>query len=159
MGEVETQKRKRKVMLVPLPLQGHLTPMLQLGSLLHSQGFSVIVAHTEFNSPNPRNHPDFAFVSFQQGAPFPSGNFLELITAINTDCREPLEKTIQQLQGQLSCVIYDSLMSFVEAVACRLELPSIFFRPTTAVYMQTYHAVLSLHEKMLIPMQGLSVFR
>lgn len=157
MEKIET--RKGKVMLVPLPLQGHLTPMLQLGSLLHSKGFSVIVAHTDFNSPNPRNHPDFTFVSFQEGVHFPLGNLLEMIVSINTNCREPLEKSILELQvqGQVSCIIYDSLMSFVEDVARRLRLPSIFFRPTTAVYMQTYHAVLSLHEKMIIPMQGLIV--
>ncbi|KAH6814549.1 hypothetical protein C2S51_023567 [Perilla frutescens var. frutescens] len=144
--------RKQRVMLVPLPLQGHLTPMLQLGALLHSRGFSVIVAHTEFNSPNPENHPGFTFVSLLDGVSSASGNMLEMIAAINTNCREPLEKCIVELQGQVSCIIYDSLMHFVLAVAHHLSLPTIFFRPTTAVYMQSYHAVLSLQEKKIIPL-------
>ncbi|XP_057772416.1 UDP-glucose iridoid glucosyltransferase-like [Salvia miltiorrhiza] len=144
--------RKLQVMLVPLPLQGHLTPMLQLASVLHSRGFSVIVAHTEFNSPNPGNHPDFAFIPLQNGVCSPSGNLLEMIATINTNCKEPLEKCIVELQGQVSCIIYDSLLHFVDTVAHHLKVPTIFFRPSTAVYMQSYHALLSLHEKMIIPL-------
>lgn len=150
--------RKRRVMLVPVPLQGHLTPMLQLGTVLHSRGFSVTVAHPVFNSPNPENHPDFTFVSLPDGLCPASGNLLEMIAALNTNCREPLEKCIEELQGQVSCIIYDSLMHFVSAVAHHSRLPSIFFRPTTAAYMQSYHAALSLHEKMIIPLPGECVY-
>ncbi|KAL1544221.1 UDP-glucose iridoid glucosyltransferase-like [Salvia divinorum] len=144
--------RKLRVMLVPLPLQGHLTPMLQLASVLHLRGFSVIVAHTEFNSPNPENHPDFTFIPLKDGVCSPSANLLDMISAINTNCKEPLEKCIVELQGQLSCIIYDSLLHFVDTVAHHLKLPTIFFRPSTAVYMQSYLSLLSLHGKMIIPL-------
>ncbi|KAM3287981.1 hypothetical protein P3S67_021411 [Capsicum chacoense] len=41
--------------------------MMQLGSILHSQGFSVKVAHTEYNAPNYSNHPEFVFHSMDDG--------------------------------------------------------------------------------------------
>ncbi|KAL3518124.1 hypothetical protein ACH5RR_020713 [Cinchona calisaya] len=41
--------------------QGLSTPMLQLRSILHSKGFSIVVAHSEFRPPNPKNHPEFIF--------------------------------------------------------------------------------------------------
>ena len=141
-------------MLVPLPLQGHLTPMLQLASVLHLRGFSVIVAHTEFNSPDPQLHPDFTFIPLKDGVCSPSANLLDMIAAINTNCMEPLQKCIVEQQGQVSCIIYDSLLHFVDTLAHCLKLPAIFFRPTTAVYMQSYLALLSLHEKMIIPLPG-----
>ncbi|KAI3461549.1 hypothetical protein Pfo_018212 [Paulownia fortunei] len=166
MGTLETPKPR--VVLVPLPLQGHVTPMLQLGTILHSRGFSIIIAHTEFNPPNPTNHPEFTFFPLSDGSSSrdtSSGNLLEIVAAINTNCQEPLENFIvklleqQDLHGQIACIIYDSLMHFAEAVAHHLKLPSIFFRATTAVYMQSYYAVLTLQEKKIFPLPGSACFR
>ncbi|KAK6144603.1 hypothetical protein DH2020_021423 [Rehmannia glutinosa] len=156
METLETPKPV--VVLVPFPLQGHLTPMLQLGTILHSRGFSIVIAHTQhFNPPNPTNHPEFTFFPLSDGLSgrdtSSTGNFLEIISAINTNCKQPLEKCIlNKLQGQVACIIYDSLMYFVDDVAHQLKLPSIFFRATTAVYMQSYYAVLALEEKKMIPL-------
>ncbi|KAK6137758.1 hypothetical protein DH2020_028510 [Rehmannia glutinosa] len=146
------------VVLVPFPLQGHLTPMLQLGTILHSRGFSIVIAHTQhFNPPNPTNHPEFTFVPLSDGLSgrdaSSAGNFLEIISAINTNCKQPLEDCIMnKLEGQVACIIYDSLMYFVDDVAHQLKLPSIFFRATTALYMQSYYAVLALEEKKMLPL-------
>ncbi|GMN23971.1 hypothetical protein TIFTF001_000362 [Ficus carica] len=59
--------RSRRLVLVPCPYQGHINPMLQLGTVLHSRGFSMTIAHTIFNSPNPQNHPNCRFLPLQDG--------------------------------------------------------------------------------------------
>ncbi|KAM3739890.1 hypothetical protein ACB098_08G056900 [Castanea mollissima] len=60
-------QRSRRLVLLPCPFQGHINPMLQLGTILHSKGFSITITHTEFNSPNPSNHPNFKFLPIPDG--------------------------------------------------------------------------------------------
>ena len=45
----------RRVLLFPLPFQGHLNPMLQLADVLHARGLRVTVFHAAFNVPDPVN--------------------------------------------------------------------------------------------------------
>ncbi|KAJ0101012.1 hypothetical protein Patl1_06501 [Pistacia atlantica] len=66
--ELQVQQRKgRRVMLFPLPLQGHLSPMLQLANILYNKGLSITIIHTNLNSPNPSNYPHFDLISFPDG--------------------------------------------------------------------------------------------
>jgi hypothetical protein len=51
-----------RVVLVPAPFQGHINPMLQLGNILHSDGFFITVFHTQYNSSDPSTHLDFSFI-------------------------------------------------------------------------------------------------
>ncbi|GJV95994.1 hypothetical protein Tco_1547571 [Tanacetum coccineum] len=53
--------KRWRLVLTASPLQGHMTPMLQLGTYLHSKGFSISIAHAEFNRPDPSKYPDFIF--------------------------------------------------------------------------------------------------
>ncbi|GMH19074.1 hypothetical protein Nepgr_020915 [Nepenthes gracilis] len=77
----------RRVVLSPLPFQGHQNPMLHLANILHFNGFSISVIHTHFNSPNPANHPHFSFDPIPDGLPPKSGDSLEdivpLLTVLN----------------------------------------------------------------------------
>ncbi|KAL3518123.1 hypothetical protein ACH5RR_020712 [Cinchona calisaya] len=153
--------RKRIVVLVPLPLQGHSTPMLQLRSILHSKGFSIVVAHSEFRPPNPKNHPEFIFHPLSDNlSRFQATirNLLDLISAINSNSRALLEDYMvqliedQKLKGyQVACIIYDSLLFFVDSVATHLKIPGIVLRPSLAAYMQSYQYILQLHAQNLIP--------
>lgn len=150
-------KRKQSVVLVPFLLQGHLTPMLQLGSILHSQGFSIIVAHTEHNSPNYSNHPEFVFHSMEDGLKgidlsFPSK---ETICCMNENCKAPLrnylvrmmEQEEEQEGDQLVCVIYDNNMFIVDEVATQLGIPSIVLRIYNAAYLHSMITILQQPEK------------
>ncbi|XP_055808719.1 UDP-glycosyltransferase 76E1-like [Solanum dulcamara] len=146
-------ERKQIVVLVPYLLQGHLTPMLQLGSILHSQGFSVIVAHTQYNSPNYSNHPEFVFHSMDDGLKgidmrFPS---LESIYCMNENCKVPLRnyliKMMEQEGDELACIIYDNIMFFVDDVATQLRLPSIVLRTFSAAYLHSLITILQQPEK------------
>ncbi|KAK6778559.1 hypothetical protein RDI58_025277 [Solanum bulbocastanum] len=146
-------ERKQSVVLVPYLLQGHLTPMLQLGSILHSQGFSVIVAHTQYNTPNYSNHPQFVFHSMDDGLKgfdmsFPS---LESIYRMNESCKAPLRNYLVRMMeeegDQLSCIVYDNIMFFVDGVATQLKLPSIVLRTFSAAYLHSMLTILQQPEK------------
>ncbi|KAJ0084010.1 hypothetical protein Patl1_31221 [Pistacia atlantica] len=115
-------KRSNRLVLVPGSFQGHLNPMLQLGTILYSQGFSITVAHTKFNSPNPSNHPDFNFLTISYAAydsELSSGNILALILRLNVNCKALFQECLARLtekqnsdEEKISCIIYDELMYF-----------------------------------------------
>lgn len=138
----EQTPRIRHLVLVPLPYQGHINPMLQLGTALHSKGFSVTVAHTIYNSPNPQNYPHFSFLPMPDGlsdSDLASGDLVSNILVINENCKESLRRSLEQLmqekelQGdRISCIISDELMFFAEDVANNLKLLSIILRTTSA---------------------------
>ncbi|KAK4345652.1 hypothetical protein RND71_035828 [Anisodus tanguticus] len=150
-------QRRQSVVLVPYPFQGHVTPMLQLGSILHSQGFSVIVAHTEYRAPNYSNHPEFVFHSIDDGLQgidmsFPS---LENTYDMNENCKAPLRDYLvrmmeeeEDVRGeQLACIIYDKVMFFVDEVATQLRLPSIVLRTFSTAYLNSMLTIFQQPEK------------
>jgi hypothetical protein len=99
MEEKGRRRRRVRVVLVPFPFQGHINPMLQLGSILHSNGFSITVVHAQYNSPDPSTHPDFSFVPLPDTSSSPdfTAEVVASIVQLNTNynaksyCeREPL---------------------------------------------------------------------
>ncbi|GAA0142149.1 transferase [Lithospermum erythrorhizon] len=149
------------VVLVPAPFQGHITPMLQLGSILQSRGFSILVAHSEYNAPETSNHPSFSFLALpdevaELDKSFENmGNVLE---AININCKAPLKDCLvrmmenEELHGQVACIIYDTVMKFVDAVAVSLKLPSMVMRPNTAAYVRAHHTLFDLQAENCLPL-------
>nr|AKA44584.1 UGTPg38 [Panax ginseng] len=151
------------VVLVPAPLQGHISPMLQLGDVLHSKGFSIIVAHTIFNSPNPSNHPEFIFLPISDNLSdhdTSPGNLLALFKSINKNCEEPLRQSLahimhqQELGDRVVCIIYDQIMYFSEAVASHLKLPCMNFRTISASFALAYKEIPRLLAEGYIPRQN-----
>ncbi|KAF7805412.1 UDP-glucose iridoid glucosyltransferase-like [Senna tora] len=140
--------RKGVVVLVAAPFQGHLTPMLELGSILHSRGFSITVAHTLFNPPNPSNHPHFSFLPFSHpqhsNTPISSHNLTTITSTLNTNCASPLKHSLllHMNQHNVLCLIYDGLMHFADSVARQLNIPSLLLRTTSVTNLLAYHALL-----------------
>ncbi|KAJ4842475.1 hypothetical protein Tsubulata_001830 [Turnera subulata] len=128
------------VVLVPFPSQGRINPMLQLGTILYSQGFSITVVHPQFNCPDPSTHPHFTFESIDDGIPeedISSWNIWNIIWGLNDNCEKPLKEWLDRRsskmpdhghQWRITCVIYDDLMYFASAAASHLKLPSIVLR-------------------------------
>lgn len=145
---------------MPAPLHGHITPMLQLASILHSNGFSITIAHTIFNSPDPSNYPNFHFLSFSDGLSLPphsisSHNVSSIAPTLSTNCVSPFRQLLLHLTSQnISCIIYDGFMSFVGSVAQEFNLPTILHRTTSVTNVLAYH---SLHLQLtqgFLPPQG-----
>ncbi|KAL1827510.1 hypothetical protein DCAR_0206661 [Daucus carota subsp. sativus] len=146
--EKQEDRRPHRLVLVLFPLQGHTTPMLQLGSLLYSRGFSITIAHTSFNPPNPINHPHFHFLllpdkthySLNSGTPK-----IKDLESINLNCQAPLKEFLelqkQRTYSQVAGVIHDSLMYFAAAVANDYKIPSLVLRTSSAAFAQTYVAL------------------
>ncbi|KAJ4850888.1 hypothetical protein Tsubulata_031452 [Turnera subulata] len=153
------------VVLFPCPYQGHITPMLQLGSALHSKGFSITVVHTQFNSPNPSSHPEFNFQSLPDGLSqevISSGSLLDIISELNVTCKAPFQECLEQMvkarnvpndDDKVIWVIYDELMHFAEAAANHLGLPTILLRTISAATFVSRSAILQLEAQGLIPFQ------
>ncbi|WMV52257.1 hypothetical protein MTR67_045642 [Solanum verrucosum] len=146
-------ERKQSVVLVPCPYQGHLTPMLQLGSILYSQGFSVIVAHTQYNAPNYSNYPQFVFHSMDDGfqvidISFPS---LENLYSMNENCkvhlRDYLVTMMEEVGNELACIVYDNVMFFVNDVATQLKVPTIVLSTFSAAFTHSMITIFPQPEK------------
>ncbi|XP_059627481.1 UDP-glucose iridoid glucosyltransferase-like [Cornus florida] len=126
-------QRCNRLVLVPCPFQGHINPMLQLGAILHSKGFSITIAHTQFNSLDPSNHPNFTFQSIQDGLSDydASMDSIALIETLNINLVFPLQESLARMMKQdekkerIACVIYDAAMYKAEAAANYLKLPTI----------------------------------
>ncbi|XP_050369136.1 UDP-glucose iridoid glucosyltransferase-like [Argentina anserina] len=156
------QARRCRVVLVPLPFQGHITPMLQLGAILHSKGFHITIAHTQFNFPNPLNYPHFDFLALPDGIgaqTISADNFIATITAFNTKCKDHLQDSLARIMekddqhNKTACIIYDEYMYFAEEVAKHLRISSIILSTSSAAKMLSYIAVPMLQKNGYIPIQ------
>lgn len=135
--------------MVPYPFQGHINPMLQLATTLHSKGFSITIVHPQYNSPNPAKHPDFTFVPISAGM---SGfNFSQSqvdivspILALNRNCKVPLRKYMDKLLDQderVACVVYDTFMHFAQKVASELNLLGMSVRTSAAATLFAFSII------------------
>ncbi|XP_059297663.1 UDP-glucose iridoid glucosyltransferase-like [Lycium ferocissimum] len=149
------------VVLVPSPFQGHITPMLQLASLLHAKGFSIVINHSELNPPDSSKHPEFTFFPLKDGLSNNDPSFLNLfdiIPEMNVNCRVPFRDYLVQMMekpeiyGQISCIIYDHLMYFTTEVAVHLKLPTILLRASSCAYMEAVCAFFSLKAENYFPL-------
>ncbi|KAF3443526.1 hypothetical protein FNV43_RR13210 [Rhamnella rubrinervis] len=150
------QRRRRCLVLVPCPYQGHINPMLQLGTILHSNGFSITIGHTDFNSPDPKTHPHFCFLPIPDGLSqhdISTGDIAHIISTINDNCKLSFQQLVEQKQHEIACIIFDEHMYFCDAVAANLKLPSIALRTTSAATFLARSAVISLIRQGCLPFQ------
>ncbi|CAK7323873.1 unnamed protein product [Dovyalis caffra] len=139
------QRLGRSLLLFPFPLQGHLNPMLQLANILYSKGFSIIIIHLPFNSPNPLNYPHFTFYSIPDGL-LEHEPSIYLVTVLNTKCVKPFSDGLSQLlldfkEEPISCIITDALWYFTQALADTFKLPRIVLQTFD---ISTFHVLASL---------------
>ncbi|KAI3793281.1 hypothetical protein L1987_35897 [Smallanthus sonchifolius] len=103
LATVEPRSNNGWLVLFPLPFQGHINPMLQLASILYTKGFKIIIIHTDFNSPNQSNYPQFTFRSISDGltksedGAFVVGEKSYFKTAIKEELALMTEKDIEKV--------------------------------------------------------------
>jgi hypothetical protein len=156
-------RRLNRVVLVPGPSQGHINPMLQLGTILHFKGFSITVVHTQYNSPKPSSHPDFSFLSLPDTSSSTAtvDEMIHFILQLNTDCKARFQECLAEVMRQLgpydgiACIIYDHLMYFSEAAAKDLKLPCIVLRTGSAATSLARDAIFQLKAEGHIPFPGI----
>ncbi|XP_058109376.1 UDP-glycosyltransferase 76B1-like [Magnolia sinica] len=157
------QHRKRThLVLFPCPFQGHITPMLQLATILHSKGFSITIVHTQFNSPNPSNYPNFNFEPISDGLSVDQAqkeNVMALVTLLNVNCHGPFSDLMAQMLSEedprdpIACIVSDAVMHFTQSVADHFKIPRIILRTSSALSFITFDAFPLLREKGYLPIQ------
>ncbi|ESQ37309.1 hypothetical protein EUTSA_v10002845mg [Eutrema salsugineum] len=158
---MEKRAEKIRVVLVPLPLQGHITPIMQLGKALNLKGFSITVAQGECNQVSSSQHlSGFQFVTIPETVPVSQYERrpVEFVMKLNKTSEASFKDCIAQLllqQGSdIACIIYDELMYFCGATAKEFNLPSIIFSTTTATHKFCCSVLSKLNsKKFLIDMQ------
>ncbi|KAI3809087.1 hypothetical protein L1987_25055 [Smallanthus sonchifolius] len=130
---------RRRIILFPLPFQGHINPMFQLANILHTQGFKITIIHTQYNSPNHSTYPHFHFRPIND-------RFSEVehllptnrdpsfyIKYLNRSCVDPFRDCVIGLldEGPVACLIADAMFYFTQAVADELKLPRMVLRTSS----------------------------
>ncbi|XWS28760.1 hypothetical protein CRYUN_Cryun25bG0098900 [Craigia yunnanensis] len=144
---MEKQQKSVHLVLVMFPFQGHIIPMLQLATILHSEGVSITIVHPELNSPNPSNHPEFTFLPIPDKlteSEVSDEDIANLMLSLNKNCAAPFQECMKKILHQkdshehISCILYDSLMYCAQTVADDLMLPGISVRTSAAATLLLY---------------------
>lgn len=163
----ESQPRDRigrRLIIFPLPLQGHINPILQLANILYSRGFSITILHIKLNAPNPSNYPHFSFYPIDDGLSESDSasntDLLSYLATLNTKCAEPFKEALAQLLTDTSgdpiaCVISDAVLYFTTAVCNSLKLPRLALRTGAVCSFLAFAAFPLLIQKGYLPVQGL----
>ncbi|KAM3036604.1 hypothetical protein ACUV84_030340 [Puccinellia chinampoensis] len=147
------------VVLFPLPLQGHLTPMLQLADVLHHRGqLAVTILHTAFNAPNPAAHPEFTFVAVPHGMPddTAAGSGIAMILSLNaaveaSGCVRDALASILSEEPRPCCLVIDAMLTGVQKAAAELGLPTIVLQTGSAASVRWTRSYSMLLEKGYLP--------
>ena len=151
---------KRRIILVPFPAQGHVTPFIQLGQALSLKGFSTTVVQ---GGSNQVSHiPGFQFLTIPETLPLSQLKTLgpvEFLMKLNKTSEASFKDCISQLllqhDNDIACIIYDELMYFSEAAAKKFKLPSVIFSTVSATSRVCGSVLSKLNaEKFLIDMEG-----
>ncbi|XP_010067477.2 UDP-glycosyltransferase 76F1 [Eucalyptus grandis] len=154
------QRNNHRLVLFPLPFQGHINPMLQLAQILHDRGFSITVLHTDLNSPDPSSHPHFAFRSIGDGLSQSEASTLDLvrlITLLNARCAAPFEERLREEvsspDAPVTCLIADALFSFPRDVAERAGVRRMVLRTGGATSLRVFAGFRLLRERGYLPIE------
>ncbi|XP_037417069.1 DIMBOA UDP-glucosyltransferase BX8-like [Triticum dicoccoides] len=156
----------RRVLLFPLPFQGHLNPMLQLADVLHARGLRVTVFHAAFNAPD--RVAGYRFVPVGAGVPkadlVPTGSnadFAGALLRINErlqgafedSLREVLQEEEDHEGARPACLVLDSNLRGMQVVADKQGVPTLVLRTGGAACLVAYMAFPALCDKGLLPPQ------
>ncbi|KAM4071435.1 hypothetical protein ACB094_11G062100 [Castanea mollissima] len=148
MGNMKGTK-KAKMILVPYPAQGHVTPMLKLASAFYNRGiFDTILITPEFihhqiaSSMEPKDQI--------LCMPIPDGldkdtprDFFAIEMAMEKNMPVHLEAMVHKLveDGEVVCVVVDLLASWAVEVANRCRVPVAGFWPVMFAAYQMIAAI------------------
>ncbi|CAA6655066.1 unnamed protein product [Spirodela intermedia] len=151
------------VLLLPLPLLGHVSPMLKLAKVLSLRGLLVTFLTTEhvhrrLSADEGLNcRPGFSFRSIPDGLPADhprsGGQFTELVKSLGAQIYEKYRDLLVSLREPwpVTCTIVDGLLPFAAEVGEELEIPVIVFRTSGPCSFWTYFCIPRLIEAGEIP--------
>ncbi|KAF5199461.1 Udp-glycosyltransferase 82a1 [Thalictrum thalictroides] len=137
--------KPKKIVLVPYPAQGHVTPMLQLALALQTHGFETVMVTPEFIhnriASNIESMDGISFLSVPDGldASEPR-DFFTISFSMENIMPMHLESILSSLceDGGVACVVVDLLASWAIQVADRCKIPVAGFWPAM---LATYNLI------------------
>ncbi|KAL3833983.1 hypothetical protein ACJIZ3_008719 [Penstemon smallii] len=142
--------QQNRIVLFPLPFQGHISPMFQLANILHSRGFNISIIHTKFNFPNPSKYPHFTFHQISDGLlECGVSDPVLIVKLLNSNCVEPFRECLDRLMFDyhVYCVIADAHWTCTQAIADSVNLPRIVLRTTNICSFLAFAAVSLFRDK------------
>lgn len=140
-----------------MPLQGHISPTLQLAALLHARGLAVTVLHTGLNAPDASRHPELTFIpihesSFPDEVTSPGTDIVTQLLALNAAC-EALASLLRGGQDVACAVVNGQCYSALRA-AHWLGVPALPLRTDSAATFRSMLAYPQLRDAGFIPVKG-----
>lgn len=135
------------VVMLPLPLQGHIKPMLHLAHMLaYSHGLIITFINTEFNEASslPLHH-NVHFKHISDGLPVdnPRSDLIELLKSVSYCMPAILQELFKSLALQeppIACFICNSFCLFGQDVAASFNIPYVpFWTQSAASYASVLH--------------------
>ncbi|KAL7086601.1 hypothetical protein ACP275_13G010800 [Erythranthe tilingii] len=130
--------KKKIIILIPYPAQGHVTPMLKLASLLSNLGFRPVVVTPEFihRRISPQINPagdGILCVPISDGLdPAEPRDFFSIQRAMDETMPSNLEDIVRGMfdgGGGVACLVVDLLASWAVGVARRCGVEAVGFWP------------------------------
>jgi UDP:flavonoid glycosyltransferase YjiC (YdhE family) len=140
--------KRPKIIMVPYPAQGHVTPMLKLASAFHSHGFEIIMITPEHIHRQivSRVEPKDQIMCL----PIPDGldrdtprDFFAIEMAMENNMPAVLEAMVDKLDEDdgVVCMVVDLLASWAIQVANRCRVPAAGFWPAM---LATYRLIAAI---------------
>nr|AFJ52970.1 UDP-glycosyltransferase 1 [Linum usitatissimum] len=153
------QKKNRRLLLFPTPLQGHINPMIQLAHIFYSKGFSITILHNNFNSPDPSKYPFFSFhlipegLSEKEASEMDATPLIALLNEMLTDILQDhlVKLLLEEEEEPIASLIVDASWHFTQEVADDLKLSRFVLRTSNACSFLVYNAFPLLLEKGYMP--------
>ncbi|MCL7050012.1 hypothetical protein MKW94_021565 [Papaver nudicaule] len=148
---------KPHAVFIPVPAQGHVTPMMTLAKLFHSKGFHITFVNTEFNHQRLINSrgPDSVrdlFHALRYNMLLP---FRDLIKKLNNNSKSSLSSPCSEdVLPPVTCIVSDGMMSFALKVGRELGIPVALFWTASACGLICYLHFSQLVERGLVPLKG-----
>ncbi|KAM1162373.1 hypothetical protein PS1_001347 [Malus domestica] len=158
------QSKGRRVILFPIPAQGHINPMLELANILHAKGFSIAIIYANINSLNPSTlNPHFTYHSIPVDLTENEASIKDptlRLSILNAKCVEPFRECLAgllsddvKLEDPVACLISDTLLPFTRSIAESFKLPRILLHVSCAINLVVWAAFPLLKEKGYLPIQ------